>query len=242
MTTVIITRPKISIKQSTDVYKRAGFDVFQAPCFDFITNDSIQAEWLKAPADVWIVLSVHALKHALLIAPELKPEKDTQVIAVGPAVEKAWQKQFSHPISSHPLMNSEGVIELLKADKPNSVKILTTRGGRNLIKQHCMNECISYAQFNTYKRLPSAIDQEGLIEWYQNPDIKPLVLTLTSSGILKQFMAHLAKELNETVLSNPVVVGAQRIADLAEELGFLDIYLAENPSDESMCAAVSSMI
>ncbi len=157
MTTVIVTRPNTSIAQTAAVYKQAGFDAFQAACFAIKTSDTVQPQWLTAPADIWIILSVHALQHALLIAPHLAPTKDTQVIAVGPAVEKAWQQHFDHAITSHPWMNSEGVIELLKQCKPSSVKILTTGDGRELIKRHCMNECISYAQINTYQRVPLTI-------------------------------------------------------------------------------------
>lgn len=241
MTTAIITRPKSSIAQTTAVYKHAGIEVFQAPCFAIKTSDSVQPQWLKTPADVWIVLSVHALQHALIIAPDIAPAKDTRVIAVGPAVEKAWKKHFTHEITSHSWMNSEGVIELLKQLKPDSVKILTTGDGRDLIKRHCMQAHISYAQINTYQRTPLAIDQLGLQVLYKNNKNNPVVLTATSSGILSYFMTQLSTDLRAKVLSQPIVVGAQRIADAAEDLGFVDIRLAASPSDEAMCEVVDNI-
>ncbi len=241
MTTAIITRPKSSIAQTTAVYNDAGVEVFKAPCFAIKTSDSVQPQWLKIPAEIWIVLSVHALQHALIIAPDLAPTKDTRVIAVGPAVEKAWNKHFAHEISSHALMNSEGVIELLKQLKPKSVKILTTGDGRDLIKRHCMQAHISYAQINTYQRIPLAIDQPGLLSLYDNDKDNSVVLTATSSGILSYFMTQLSTDLQAKVLSRPIVVGAQRIADLAEALGFDDIHLAASPSDEAMCEAVAGV-
>jgi uroporphyrinogen-III synthase len=238
MTTAIITRPKSSIAQTTAVYNDAGVEVFKASCFAIKTSDSVQPQWLKMPADVWIILSVHALHHALRVAPDLAPTKDTQVIAVGPAVEKAWKKHFAHEITSHPLMNSEGVIELLKQLKPKSVKILTTGDGRDLIKRHCMQAHISYAQINTYQRIPLAIDQPGLLSLYENVKDNSVVLTATSSGILSYFMSQLSTELQTKILSQPIVVGAQRIAETADALGFDDIHLAASPSDEAMCEAV----
>lgn len=238
MTTAIITRPNTSIAQTTEVYSNAGFEVFQAPCFAIKTSGSVQTQWLKAPADVWIVLSVHALQHALLIVPDLMLDIDTRVIAVGPAVEKAWNEHFDHAITSHPWMNSEGVIELLKKSKPNSVKIFTTADGRDLIKRHCMQAHISYAQINTYQRIPLTIDQAELRALYEHTTEKAVVLTATSSGILNEFMSQLSTDLQPKVLSQPVVVGAQRIAGLAEHLGFDDIHVATSPSDEDMCEAV----
>ena len=242
MTAVIITRPNASIGQTAEVYTQAGFDVFKAPCFAIKTSDSVQTQWLKAPADVWIVLSVHALHHALLIAPELMPAIDTRVIAVGPAVEKVWRKHFDHAITSHPWMNSEGVIELLKTSKPKSVKILTTGDGRELIKSHCMQQRISYAQINTYQRIPLTIDVSGLLDLYQSATDNPVILTATSSGILSQFMSQLPTDLHALVLSQPVVVGAQWIAAHAKEMGFVNIHLAASPSDQAMCAAVAACV
>ena len=240
MTTAIITRPQIVIEQTAEVYQKAGIQVFKAPCFAIKTNLSVQPQWLYADADVWIVLSVHALNHALLIAPDLQPTATTRVIAVGPAVVKAWRLHFDHPVSSHPLMNSEGVIELLTEFAAKSVKILTTLDGRNLIKSHCMNAQISYSQINTYHRKELPIDTDGLSQIIQNNTETAVVLTATSSGILSQFMTQLSDELKEVVLSNPLVVGAQRIAELASELGFADIHVAASPSDEAMCEVVQN--
>ncbi len=241
MTTVIVTRPNTSIAQTTEVYTNAGFDVLQAACFSIKTSDSVQAQWLKAPADVWVILSVHALQHALLLAPDLMPEKETVVIAVGPAVEKAWRLHFDHVIASHPWMNSEGVIELLKESKPSAVKILTTGDGRDLIKSYCMHEHISYAQINTYQRIPLPIDQHALQALYQNTSNNQFILTATSNGILSQFMGQLSTELHAMIISKPIVVGAKRIAAYANELGFDDIHVAANPSDEAMCEAVKAV-
>jgi uroporphyrinogen-III synthase len=237
MPTVIVTRPKPALDQATKIYQKAGFAVFPAPCFEIQTNSSIQATWLKAESDVWLVLSVHALTHALLIAPDLQPLATTQVIAVGPAVVKAWKKIFDHPITSHPLMNSEGVIDLLKVYQPKSVKILTTSEGRNLIKSYCMDQAISYSQFNTYQRVSLHINQTELAELYEDKNHEKVILSATSGGILQHFINQCSAELKSQVLSSPLVVGAQRIADLAQELGFSEIYLAENPSNEAMSVA-----
>ncbi len=189
-----------------------------------------------------MILSVHALNHALLLAADLKPSDNTRVVAVGPAVANAWKQHFEHSIEYHPLMNSEGVIELLKKIKPSSVKILTTGDGRDVIKRYCMQAHISYAQINSYQRIPLAIDQIEMQALYENETHKPVILTATSSGILSQFMLQLADELSAKVLAQPIVVGAQRIADLAKELGFGDIRLADSPSDEAMCEVVNKIV
>ena len=231
MTTVVITRPEIAIAKATEVYQKAGFEVFKAPCYAIKTNTAVLPQWLAAEAAVWIVLSVHALQHALKIAPQWRPLNKTRVIAVGPAVANAWQRQFEHPIEFHPLMNSEGVIELL-----------TTAGGRNLIKTHCMEQQISYNQINTYHRIELAIDAAGLQQKILNASENKVILTATSSGILVHFMSQLPVELTTKVLNNPLVVGAQRIADLAKDLGFNNISVAANPSDEAMCEVVERMV
>jgi uroporphyrinogen-III synthase len=138
-------------------------------------------------------------------------------------------------------MNSEGVIELLKKVKPTSVKILTTGDGRDVIKRYCMQAHISYAQINTYQRIPLIIDLAGLQTLYTNDTHKTVILTATSSGILAQFMSQLSDDLTAMVLAQPIVVGAQRIADLASNLGFGEIHVAASPSDAAMCAKVNEL-
>jgi uroporphyrinogen-III synthase len=239
MTTVIVTRPKPVVEKTAAVYREAGFEVFKAPCFDIQTSSTVQAEWLTAHADSWLVLSVHALKHALKIVPKLQPEKTTRVIAVGPAVAKAWKKQFGQDIEFHPLMNSEGVIELLKKYQPKSIKILTTGDGRDLIRSHCMSQQISYSQINTYQRIPLPLDSEALFELYDNN--QPVILTATSSGILQQFMANLSIELSDKIKAQPLVVGAKRIASIAKELGFKTVHTADNPGDVAMSECVEKI-
>ncbi len=229
---VIVTRPLPIIEKSAEVYQAAGFKVQKKPCFDIQTNTSVQPQWLQLKADVWAILSVNALQHALQIKPGLQPDVDTQVVAVGPAVASAWRLHFEHPIKYHPLMNSEGVVELLQEYQPNSVKILTTANGREVIKKHCMNNGISYFQVNTYLRVPLLIESAPIEKLYREEH--PVVLTATSSDILNCFVEQLGDELKTQVLSSPLLVGAQRIASLAENLGFTDIMTAKSPRDEDM--------
>ena len=238
MTTVILTRPVPALATAEETYAKAGLKVFRAPVFDIQTNTSVDPDWLRQPADMWVVLSVNALNHALKIDADLRPAVDTRVIAVGPAVAKAWKSHFGQVIEHHPLMNSEGVVELLQAYQPQNIQILTTGGGRELIRSHCMSRSISFRQINTYVRVPLQLDLEAIGQLYQQPGM--VTLTATSSDILTAFVKQIPSELLTQVLSSPVVVGAERIAGLAKELGFAEVILASSPSDQAMAAAVVS--
>ncbi len=239
MKTVIITRPQHQIESSRRVYEASGLAVFSAPCFELQSNPMVEPDWLHLPADVWVILSVPALQHALLLAPSWQPPATARVIGVGPAVEQAWEAHFTQPIETHPLMNSEGVIALLQNPQPASVNILTTGAGRSLLKTHCLSAGISYTQINTYVRHPLALDVVGLRALYAS---EPPVLTATSVGILHQLMAQLDGALKDQVKASPLVVGAPRIADAAAELGFTQVFCADNPSDEAMCSQVVKII
>ncbi len=241
MATVVITRPDTAIAAATAVYKKAGFDVFTAPCFAIQTNPTVQPQWLKTEAEVWLVLSVYALKHALLIAPDLKPNKNTRVIAVGPAVEQLWRQCFAHPVESHPGMNSEGVIELLQKYRPRSVKIMTADGGRRMIQAHCMQQQISYTQINTYQRIALDVDVKGITDLLVDQSAMPVVLTVTSGGILQQFKRQMSAELKAQLSQLQVLVAAPRLATMAMKLGFENVHTADDPSDLTMCAAVKQL-
>lgn len=242
MATVIVTRPKPAVAKTTAVYREAGFKVFESPCFDIQTNQSVKPEWLTVEAEMWVVLSVHALHHALKIVPELKPGANTRVIAVGPAVAKAWQQHFNQDIEYHPSQNSEGVVEMLKKYQPKSIKILTTGDGRKVIKSHCMSHQVSYTQINTYQRIPLPVDIEALTALYKDKSAQPVVLTATSAGILEQFLSGLDDKLLATVKVSPLVVGAQRIADFATESGFSEVLVADSPGDQAMCEKVRELV
>ncbi len=198
----------------------------------------VRPEWLFMAANTWVILSVHALRFTLQVAPNWHPDSDTRVIAVGPAVQQAWQKHFDHPIEYHPLMNSEGVIKLLQQQPAGSVKILTNRDGRGLIRAHCMTEGISYQQINIYERILLPLDLAALQDLYA---LETPVLTATSGGILQAWFSQLKDELKSQVLSAPLVVGAGRIAEVATDMGFSHLVVARNPTDEAMCAALSDL-
>ncbi len=241
MATVIITRPQPAMAKAAAVYTKAGFQVFESPCFDITTNTSVKPEWLMMETEVMVVLSVHALHHALLIEPDFTAAPDTRVIAVGPAVARAWQQHFNQEIEYHPLQNSEGVVALLEQRHPQSIKILTTGDGRDVITSYCMSKQISYTQINTYDRVHLPVSVEALTKLCQNDASHPVILTATSAGILEHFMSELDEELLQQVKRNPLVVGAQRIAESASATGFTEIYQADSPSDEAMSKAVKQL-
>ncbi len=242
MTTVIVTRPQARIESTTAVYLAAGLEVFKAPCFATRNNEAVDVRWLDSPADALVILSVPALEHATALAPKWQPQKNIRVIAVGPAVAKVWRQHFEHAIESHPLMNSEGVIQLLKKYQPQAINILTVDSGRDLIKRFCLSERISYTQINTYLREPLRIDLGGLAELYQDGKQDSPILTATSSGILKHFLSQLTAEIRVSVLSAPLVVGAKRIAQFAESIGFNQVHVANETSDAAMCERVLSLL
>ena len=235
MATAILTRPVNRIGQTAEVYQAAGIEVLQAPVFDIRPNTMVRPEWLLMPAETWVILSVHALHCARQLAPTFKPAENTRVIAVGPAVARAWKQCFDHPIEHHRLMNSEGVIALLKEHAGQSVKILTNRDGRGLVKQHCMAAGVSYQQINVYERHRCSLDVQALDLLYSTA---APVLTATSADILQVFVAQLSQQTLLLAQQSPLVVGAKRIATVAEQLGFQQVILADSPADAAMCAAV----
>lgn len=229
--TIIITRPKPAIAEAQKVYANAGFETLAMPCFDVVTNPSIQPHWLNQSADVCVFLSVHALVHTVRINPEWQPSVSSQVIAIGPAVERAWQRHFDSPIQTHPWTNSEGVIELLKLRQPNSIQIFTTQGGRDLIQSHCMHQQISYTQFNTYLRVPLALDVAALERACDQGEV---VMTATSAGVLQHLKSQVPAYLFERLFEQKLVVGSERIAMRAKSMGFEQVLVAANASDSAM--------
>lgn len=233
MTTVIVTRPSGKQSGALQLFKQAGFEVFSAPCFAATTNYDIKAEWLNQAslADVVVVLNSHAIDACLDIDPNFCIQNNDKVLAIGTAVQQHWQHCFGQTIHQAG-GNSEAVIDQLKQIKPKSIAVFSALGGRELIKSFALQQGINYTQINCYNKTELPLDLPAWQALLEKGEA--LALTVNSGAPLEHIKSQLPQKLWQALIQHPVVTGAQRISDMAYEMGFAKVLTANSPSNRDM--------
>lgn len=235
---LILTRPRSKMAQAMADYQAKGWSCIEAPCIDTITTPGLKPEWLASAeqAPCLVVLSSHAIHHARQIKPDFRVSHPERVIAVGPAVQQAWQQTFGQTIIDAG-GDSEAVIALLEQRDVRRLTVLTAAGGRELIKSHALKHRIDYHQINCYQRIRLALDVQ---QWQQALHQGDVILTATSGQIIHHIKQQLPDDLWQSLLSQAVVVPSKRVASVAAQTGFTDVVLAEAASNQAMIHAIEN--
>ena len=238
MRTVVITRPQHRIEQAEQDYQQAGFETLAMPCFAIQTNTEVTPEQLAHAerAPLILIFNSNAIKHLLLLKPDFTLSENTTVMGVGEGVADYWQDHFDQPILTPASQDSAGMMALLDHYQPESLVILTAAGGLDLVRRYCIEGQIHYQQINTYQRVPLSLNFEVLSEKLHQHE-EP-ILTATSGLILKHFWQQCPVNLKQALLYLPLVSGADRISEIADNLGFKEIYTADSPSNSDMIKAL----
>jgi len=239
MTTVVITRPQHRLVTAEEDYQQAGFETLSMPCFAVQTNTEVTPEQLALAerAPLILIFNSNAIKHLLLLKPDFTLSEKTTVMGVGEGVANYWQNHFDQPILTPASQDSAGMTALLDHYQPESLVILTAAGGLDVVRRYCVDKQIHYQQINTYQRVPLVLDfrpLELLLSQSQST-----VLTATSGLILRHFWRQCPDNLKPDMSRLPLISGAQRITDIAKELGFQKVFTAETPSNADMITALT---
>ena len=238
MTTVVITRPQHRISEAQKDYQQASFESLAMPCFAVQTNTEVTPEQLAQAerAPLLLIFNSNAIKHLLLLKPDFTLSQATMVMGVGEGVAEYWRAHFDQPIITPVTQDSAGMMALLAHHQPQELVILTAAGGLDLVRRYCIKKQINYQQINTYQRLPLPLDFEPLKKCLD--DKQPVVLTATSGLILQHFWHQCPDDLKSDVCQLPLISGAERISEMAKDLGFEQIMTAKSPSNKDMIAAL----
>ncbi|WP_154222631.1 uroporphyrinogen-III synthase [Marinicella rhabdoformis] len=236
MTTVIITRPKSKQQAALKIFKAQGFEVLSAPCINATSNPNIKLQWIEqaGQTEVLIVLNSHAIDALLTRYPGFSVSDKTQVIGIGKAVTSHWKKHLKAPITEAS-GNSESVIAILDRIKPRNITVLTSLGGRELIKAYALVKRINFTQLNCYIKQQLPLDLTAWQAVLANQ--KGVILTANSGQLLHLIQSQLPDHLWQQLLSSPLVTGASRITEMATQLGFKNTHTAQSPSNQDMLRA-----
>lgn len=257
---LVITRPLAQAEKWQRELQSQGAQTYLLPVLDIVpVSDPPETEAVKASilqlADYQkvIFVSQNAVQHAMEWIDRYWPQLPVgvQYFAVGSstaALAGEWGLQVQ---AADQAMNSEALLELpaLQTVKDEKVLICRGLGGRTHLGEQLRQRGAQVDYCELYhRRMPEEAVQnaQGLLRLWKQAGMNERKKVLsTHSGESLQNLSQIIDaivepELKHTLLSKEILllVPGARIAELAAQLGFRRILVAENATDEAMTQAL----
>lgn len=184
-----------------------------------------------------IFVSINAVRFfEALVSPE---QAMPRLAAVGARTAAALKDAGMH-VSLVPEQGftSEDLLSLpeLQQVSGSDVLIIKGEGGRRLIADTLRERGAQVYEVAVYRRITPETDIQPIVEQVNAGDID--LIALTSIEIAENLVSLLGDAAQQHLYDIPVLAGSARIAARADDLGFNIVLQADDPSDESMSAAV----
>ncbi|WP_255874073.1 uroporphyrinogen-III synthase [Microbulbifer elongatus] len=164
--------------------------------------------------------------------------------AVGAATARAIRQRGAEPEAcAGDTMDSEALLSLPTLQNPAGERVIIFRGqgGRPLMGKTLTERGARLDYCELYQRLLPTPAQEQLRQYRHIPD----ATTLHSGETLENFhrlLGNLDAEQRRALLTQPVILPSQRVADRARALGFTNAVAATNAGNTAMLAALQDAL
>ncbi|SMN02096.1 Uroporphyrinogen-III synthase [uncultured Candidatus Thioglobus sp.] len=199
---------------------------------------------LKNHYDVLIFISTNAVEYGLAVLKSYH-HPSIQIFAVGAVTAKKLNDYGFKPVI-FPAENASSeallAMEKVKVLSNQSILIFRGKGGRETLKQGLgKNNSVEYIE--VYQRIESQITQNhhtALTQFLQN---KQGIISITSVENLTSMMAMFKKMSIQTDIINayPLAVLSERIAIIAQSLGFKHIQIAPQANNQGLMQAIQAI-
>ena len=233
--TVLNTRPKALLKVTHEAFVNQGFEVIDFPCIEIVAETNkqeVQAQLTSIKStDVLVFTSQHAVTHAFNSFTGLNLSKTSIIIAVGTKTAQALEQNFVGDIWTPQQQNSEGVIDLLQGlvNCP-AIKLISAKNGRSAIRNFANKKGIAFEQINVYQRQLPPKNKDATLTISQSKQLFILATSVTTLNNLQ----ILLKDIEQQILSFPIVCSSSRIEKAAQRLGFTQTINVNTANPEQM--------
>jgi uroporphyrinogen-III synthase len=244
--TILVTRPSPAGEQLIVRLRALGRVAYHTPLIEFSPGRELGSlsEHLSAltPGDLVIILSQHAVNyaHRTLHHQSYPWPARLTYYAIGRATGLKMHTLSGLPILYPPdRETSETLLELpgLQNLAGKKALILRGNGGRELLGETLAERGADVSFCECYQRCPVYYDGSEQSSHWQRAGIDTLVVT--SAEMLQQLYT-LVPEYYRTswLLRCSLVVVSERIATLAQQLGWQEIRVAENADNDALIRAL----
>jgi len=233
---IVITRPEHQAGRLIQKLEAAGANIIPFPLLEIIKPDSaplVQQQLNNlAPFDTAIFISPNAVTRALTFIDKTQLNS-LKIAAVGRKTALSLRKHgISVDYFPQSLFNSEALLALKPMQQVQQQQIIIFRGqaGRDVLRDTLQQRGAEVTYANVYARRCPVDDIELLKQHYYQHKLDIIVLT---SGASLQSLLRLAN--NELWLTQiPLLVGSQRIKQKFQQQFTGKIWVAPDPSDETI--------
>ncbi|WP_417329418.1 uroporphyrinogen-III synthase [Halomonas cupida] len=243
-TPVLITRPGTRARALADAIEARGLPVVQLELMaheDVPETAQMRAIWLDIDHfHKVVVISPTAAEHLIAALDRYWPQlpQGLNLYAVGSAtasvLHQALGVRVRVPSPEAGEETSEALLELgsLRQLAHQRVLLVAGEGGRSLLGDSLAQRGATVTRVEVYRRRLLTPSSEAKVMLDQ-AHYRALVV---SSG---EILEHLARWCSQTAFDQPLVVSSQRLARLAEKLGFRVPVVASGATPAALAAAVA---
>lgn len=242
---VVVTRPEAQAGPFCTMLEQAGARVTRFPVIEIRGPEDpapLRAVLARLPAfDIAVFVSANAVQRVVTEVLARGPWPGLiRVAAIGASTARALEALGVAPdIVPERRFDSEALLEseALQAVEGLRVVIFRGDGGREHLATTLRSRGAEVVYAEAYRRALPEIDRRPLCAALQGGEVD--AITVTSSESLQNLVTMVGTETREALLRTALVVGAGRVADRAQELGFhAEVVTAEDPTDAAMLQAL----
>lgn len=242
--TVLVTRPAEQAAGLCALIEAAGGRALRLPLLDIVPVEDPAAatELLSRPDWDWLIfVSANAVRHALALG--AWRQGSARIAAVGEATAVALREAGVRvDLVPEPQFNSESLLAAPALAEVAGLQILIVRGagGRELLADVLRERGAIIAYAEVYRRrLPTLADSAAWIAHWQQGGIDSVVVT--SGEILGHLMTLLGEAGPELAARTPLVVIGERVASLARERGWQQVWATQRAGDQGLMDAILAL-
>jgi uroporphyrinogen-III synthase len=242
---LVVTRPEAQAGPFCAMLEQAGAKVTRFPVIEI--QGPVDPAPLRATLerlsgfDLAVFVSTNAVRRVVpaAVAQGLWPP-GLRVAAIGASTAQELDALGVPPgIVPKRRFDSEALLEADALRSVDGLRVVIFRGdgGREHLGETLQARGAQVTYVEAYRRARPEIDPQPLSDALQAADVD--AITVTSGESLRNLVEMLAPTAGDALRRTPLVVGAARVADKAQALGFrAEVATAEDPTDAAMFHAV----
>lgn len=239
---ILVTRPVGQADNLCGLIEQLGGVALRFPTLEIVEHPPEAAVLAAASQSDWLIFtSTNAVDFAIK-AFNGKMPASPKIAAVGKAtaqaLENAGWRVDCVPASE---FSSEGLLAEAALQTVNHKYCFIVRGvgGRDKLEQGLRRRGANVAYLEVYRRQQPTIDNRDLVKRIAEQQLD--AITITSIEALQNLLTMLdnpsAKQLKAILL----VAASQRIAEAAEQLGFTQIAVSQQPTDVAILETLTTL-
>ncbi|SDW02163.1 uroporphyrinogen-III synthase [Thiocapsa roseopersicina] len=240
---VLVTRPAAQADGLCRLIEAANGRAIRVPSIEIApVADPREAGALLAESwDMLYFVSPNAVEQALALVPDGSWPGVEKVAAVGRATAQALTDAGRAPeLVPEQRFDSETLLAMPELADMRGRRVLIVRGegGRALFAETLRARGAEVRFAEVYCRLRPAFDPAPLLSrWTETV----AAVTATSDEVMLNLMEMLGPEGRAPLLATPLVVVAERTAEKARGLGFVQVAVAERAEDAAIVRALCAL-